>query len=92
MEVKLTDYGMKSDTEGYVTYIISDLDDASLDFLYNNLEGEKVRNDDSLNLTMFYIEKFYPFKSIEAQIKPDDFVAREEIEMKYFLSSFLEDM
>ena len=92
MNVKLTDYGMKSENEGYVVYHIFDLDDDSLNYLYNNLEGEKVLNDDSIDLTMVYIEKFYPFKSVESQIKPEDFVAREEIEMKYFLSSFLEDM
>ena len=63
-----------------------------LDYLYNNLEGEKVLNDDSIDLTMVYIEKFYPFKSVESQIKPEDFIAREEIEMKYFLSSFLDTL
>ena len=41
---------------------------------------------------MKYSEKFYPFNVDGFQIKPEDFVAREEIEMKYFLSSFLEDM
>ena len=45
-----------------------------------------------LDLSPSFIEKFYPFKSVESQIKPEDFIAREEIEMKYFLSSFLEDM
>ena len=93
MIVKLVDYGIESNNIGYITYNISDLDKNSLSFLYNNLtEKKKKLKDDSLILTMKYSEKFYPFNVDGFQIKPEDFVAREEIEMKYFLSSFLEDM
>jgi hypothetical protein len=33
----------------------------------------------------------FPFQSNEAKNKIEDFIAREEIEMNVFLSSFLED-
>ena len=37
-------------------------------------------------------EKIFPFKTEEAKLKPDDFIAREEIEMGFFITGLLEDM
>ena len=41
---------------------------------------------------MYFDEDLYPFQSDAAKIRMDDFIAREEIEMNVFLSSFLDDM
>jgi hypothetical protein len=41
---------------------------------------------------MYFDERLYPFQSDVAKFRLDDFIAREEIEMNVFLSSFLEDM
>ena len=41
---------------------------------------------------MYFDDELYPFQSEVAKFRLDDFIAREEIEMNLFLSSFLEDM
>ena len=41
---------------------------------------------------MNFPDKYYPFGSDVAKFRLEDFIAREEIEMMVFLSSFLEDM
>ena len=41
---------------------------------------------------MYFEKDLYPFQSDVAKLRLDDFIAREEIEMNVFLSSFLEDM
>ena len=46
---------------------------------------------DVLKIRVFF-EDIFPFQSDIAKIKLDDFIAREEIEMNAFISSFLEDM
>ena len=76
----------------FVAYKVSGLDSISLKFLKENLEGETAIKNDFLYIKIFYDEKMGPFHSDEAKIKIDDFIAREEIEMMMFLSSFLEDM
>lgn len=41
---------------------------------------------------MYFDNTLYPFQSDAAKIKIDDFIAREEIEMNIFLSSFLDEV
>lgn len=97
MEVKVENYGSaeKLDSEdrnmSFVTYKVSGLDSDSLNFLKENLEGKTKIKDDFLYITIFYDEEMAPFHTEEAKAKTDDFIAREEIEMTVFLSSFLED-
>ena len=92
MDVKIIDYGIDED-KGFVKYKISDLDLNKLEILDTNLEEETKLNkeDKYVILTMYYKKKFYPFASEESKIKLDDFIAREEIEIEVFISSFLED-
>jgi len=96
MEVKVENYGTaeKLDVDdkdmSFVNYKVSGLDSSSLEFLKENLEGETTIKDDILYIKIFYDENMSPFHSDEAKIKIDDFIAREEIEMTVFLSSFLE--
>ncbi|WP_297979295.1 DUF5750 family protein [uncultured Methanobrevibacter sp.] len=90
--VKVDDYGETEDQMHYVTYMISGLSDDELNFLIHNLEGEIAVEDGNLFLNIFYSRKFFPFASEAAQFKLDDFIKREEIEMTYFIASFLEDM
>jgi len=98
MEVKVENYGLaeKIDSDdkemAFVTYKVSGLDSKSLDFLKENLEGDIKIDNDVLFIKIFYDEAMSPFHSEEAKLKIDDFIAREEIEMKFFISSFLEDM
>lgn len=63
-----------------------------LDYLKTNLNEDIVVKGDVLVLTMYFRDELYPFQSDVAKIRLDDFIAREEIEMIVFLSSFLEDM
>ena len=97
MEVKVENYGLaeKLDPEdknmSFVTYKVSGLDSSSLIFLKENLEGKINIKNNSLDITIFYDEEMAPFHTDEAKAKIDDFIAREEIEMTVFLSSFLED-
>ena len=63
-----------------------------MEFLDNNLEEQTAIEDETLKLKMYFSDDLYPFQSDVAQFRLDDFIAREEIEMNMFLSSFLEDM
>jgi len=98
MKVKVENYGPAEELDfedknmNFVTYKVSGLDSSSLKFLKENLEGEIKVRDDFLYITIFYDEKMAPFHSDEAKTKINDFIAREEIEMVVFLSSFLEDI
>lgn len=92
MKIKVEDYGVTDDEMHYVTYRASDLDEKSLNYLNENLEGDTVLEDDDLILNIYYSKKFFPFGSDDAKFNLDDFIKREEIEMFYFLSGFLEDM
>ena len=76
----------------YITHLYS-IDNISVhNFLLNNLEGETILEDGDLLLNIFYSRKFFPFASDDAHFKLEDFIKREEIEMTYFIASFLEDM
>lgn len=91
MIVNITDYG-KTDNNNFVEYSVSDLTSDQMEFLNDNL-GEETEIDDNLfKLKMYFDDRLYPFQSDVAKFRLDDFIAREEIEMNVFLSSFLEDM
>ena len=85
LSVKVEDYGETEDQMHYVTYRASGLSEKELDFLLNVEDGD-------LLLNIFYSRKFFPFASDDAHFKLEDFIKREEIEMTYFIASFLEDM
>ncbi|MBR0372109.1 MAG: hypothetical protein IJH63_15575 [Methanobrevibacter sp.] len=75
----------------YIDYEVRGLLQIQMDFLNENLEEETSIDEDIFNIRL-YFEDFFPFQSEVAKIRLDDFIAREEIEMNVFLSSFLEDM
>ena len=91
MIVKISDYG-DADNRKFIEYVVSGLSKEQLNYLNDNLNEDTVINDDKLTLTMYFDDKLYPFQSDVAQFRLDDFIAREEIEMTIFISSFLEDM
>lgn len=91
MIVSISDYG-DCDLGKFIEYSVSGLSMNQLDYLKDNLDEEIAINDDVLTLTMHFSDELYPFQSDAAQIRLDDFIAREEIEMMVFLSGFLEDM
>lgn len=91
MIVNITDYG-KTENNNFVEYSVSELTLDQMEFLNDNL-GEETEIDDNLfKLKMYFDDRLYPFQSDVAKFRLDDFIAREEIEMNVFLSSFLEDM
>ena len=92
MKVKVEDYGITEDEMHYVTYRTSDLDEKSLNYLNDNLEGDTILENGDLIMNDYYSKKFFPFGSDDAKFNLDDFIKREEIEMFYFLTGFLEDM
>lgn len=91
MIVNITDYG-KIDDGNFVEYSVSGLTLNQMEFLKDNLAEETEINGDVFKLKMYFDDRLYPFQSDVAQFRLDDFIAREEIEMNVFLSSFLEDM
>ena len=91
MIVKIVDYG-DEDNSKFVEYHIGGLSKDQLAFLNENLEEETVIEEDILKIKMYFEDSLYPFQSEVAKIRFEDFIAREEIEMNVFLSSFLEDM
>lgn len=91
MIVKITDYG-KTDGGNFVEYDVSGLSLNQMEFLNDNLDEETQIEGDVLNLKLYFDDELYPFQSEVAQFRLEDFIAREEIEMNVFLSSFLEDM
>ena len=91
MIVKISDYG-KADNQNYIKYNVTNISDTHINYLIDNLDEEMSVEDDTLTITMYFDDDLYPFQSDVAKIRLDDFIAREEIEMNVFLSSFLEDM
>lgn len=90
MIVKIT--GFNDDAEiPFIDYDVFELSAEQMDYLNGNLEEETSIEGNVLKLRVCYSDVF-PFQSDIAMIKIDDFIAREEIEMNLFLSSFLEDM
>ena len=91
MIVKITDYG-DDDCLKFVEYQVSCLSSGQMKFLNDNLDEKTCIKGDILLIKIYFNEELYPFQSETAKIRMDDFIAREEIEMNVFLSSFLEDM
>lgn len=91
MIVKICDYGDEC-SKGYVEYHVSGLSSKQMEFLNGNLDEETCIDNDIFRIKMYFDEDLYPFQSDAAKIRMDDFIAREEIEMNVFLSSFLDDM
>lgn len=91
MIVEIVNYGKVDDTN-FIEYCASGLSQKQMDFLNDNLDDETEIAEDVLMLKMYFDDEMYPFQSDVAQFRLDDFIAREEIEMNVFLSSFLEDM
>ena len=90
MIVKVTNFDENAEMP-YIDYEVSGLLQNQMDFLNENLEEETSVDGDILNIRVHF-KDFFPFQSEIAKIRLDDFIAREEIEMNVFLSSFLEDM
>lgn len=91
MIVKIMDYGDDGDRK-FIEYEVEGLAPNQMEFLNSNLEEETSIEEDALKLRMYFADGLYPFQSDVAKYRLDDFIAREEIEMNIFLSSFLEDM
>lgn len=91
MIVNIVNYGDKNNKK-FIEYLISGLSSDQLAYLENNLNEECLINGDTLTVTLYFSDELYPFQSDVARIRMEDFIAREEIEMNVFLSSFLEDM
>ena len=91
MDVKISDYGDEGN-EKYVEYLVRGLSSNQMEFLNSNLDEETSLEEDILRIKMYFDEELYPFQSDVSKFRLDDFIAREEIEMNVFLSSFLEDM
>ncbi|KZX12392.1 DUF5750 family protein [Methanobrevibacter oralis] len=90
MLVKIIDYGDFED-KNFIVYRIMGLSSNHINYLCNNLDEKIEVKGDVLEITMYFTKELYPFQSEVAQFRLDDFIAREEIEMNVFLSSFLED-
>lgn len=90
MIVKITGFDENAEVP-YIDYEVSCLSSNQLDFLNDNLD-EKTSVDEDILKIRLYFDDFFPFKSDTAKIRLEDFIAREEIEMNLFLSSFLDDM
>ncbi|WP_298500110.1 DUF5750 family protein [uncultured Methanobrevibacter sp.] len=91
MIVKIVDYGKVGD-KNFIEYHALGLSLNQMNFLNDNLDDETEISGDVLKLKMYFEDNLYPFQSDVAQFRLDDFIAREEIEMNVFLSSFLEDL
>jgi hypothetical protein len=91
MIVKILDYGDENNRK-FIEYGVFGLTSNQMRFLSENLEEETSVDEDALKLKMYFSDDLYPFQSDVAQYRLEDFIAREEIEMNVFLSSFLEDM
>lgn len=91
MRVKIENYGQEIG-KYFIEYFVSGLSSNQLEYLNNNLSEECEIQEGLLKIKMYFDERLYPFQSDVAKIRLDDFIAREEIEMTVFLTSFLEDM
>ena len=91
MIVNIVDYG-DCNGKNFIAYEVLDLLPDQIDYLHTNLGEETSVNDNILMIVLYFEPKLYPFQSEVAKVRLDDFIAREEIEMNVFLSSFLEDM
>ncbi len=90
MIVNIVNYG-RIDDRNYVDYEVCGLSQSQMKYLNDNLAEETNIIGEVFQLRMYFDDELYPFQSDVAKIRLDDFIAREEIEMNVFLSSFLED-
>ena len=90
MDVKIVDYSQGD--KNYVDYEVRGLTDNQLDFIKNNLDEELTIDNGVLKIRMYFDDDIFPFKSDESKVRLNDFIAREEIGMNVFLSSFLENL
>lgn len=90
MIVKITDFNENAEIP-YIDYDVLDLTLDQMEFLDENLDDETSIVENVLKLRVCY-KDIFPFQSVIAKKKIDDFIAREEIEMNVFLSSFMEEM
>ena len=90
MEVNIKNFDESAEIP-YIDYEVLGLLSNQMEYLNDNLDDETSIDGDVLNIRL-YFKDFFPFQSDVAKIRLDDFIAREEIEMNVFLSSFLEDM
>ena len=91
MIVEIVNYGDDGNSK-FIEYHVEGLSNAQIDFLYEHLDEETAVEGNILKIKMYFESQLYPFQSDAAKIRLDDFIAREEIEMNVFLSSFLDDM
>ncbi len=91
MIVKISDYG-KADGGYFVEYSVFGLTSSQIEFLCRNLDEKTSFDEEIFKVVVNFTKELYPFQSDVASVRMDDFIAREEIEMNVFLSSFLEDM
>lgn len=92
LKVKIAEHGFSEEYESfYVTYQVTNLDAETLKKLKERLEDPVVVKCDDIFLTVYFEEKFYPFRSEESQRNPEDFLVREELEMTAYLLGLLED-
>lgn len=74
-----------------IQYKISDLSFDLKEKLLSLIKDEFFIDDEgNIIITMTFDRKYYPLGSQTAQIKMDDFIKREEIEMTVYLSGLLE--
>ena len=90
MIVKISNYGDENGKK-FVEYDVSGLSQSQIDYLDENLDEDTLVENGFLRIRMYFEDELYPFQSEIAQLRLDDFIAREEIEMNVFLSGFLED-
>ena len=91
MIVNIADYGEIGE-KNFIAYDVRGLLAEQIEYLHSNLDEKTSIDGGILRITMYFEPKFYPFQSEVAKVRMDDFIAREEIEMNAFLSSYLEDM
>jgi hypothetical protein len=72
-------------------YQVKNLDPEAVGKLAVKLEDPVVVKSGDLFITVYFEEMYYPFKSEEAQVNPEDFIAQEELEMTAYLLDLLED-
>lgn len=90
MIVNISDYGDDGNSK-FVEYTVSGLLDSQMNYLMEKLDEESSIVDGDLIIKMYFEDRLYPFQSDVAKMRLDDFIAREEIEMGMFISSFLDD-
>lgn len=91
MIVKIMDYGDDGNSK-FIEYHVEGLSSSQISFLDENLDEKTTVDGNILKIKMHFEDYLYPFQSDAAKFRLNDFIAREEIEMNVFLSSFLDDM